>query len=66
MSTLKSAATSLLLIGLGTGCSSTKPQIAEQSLLSSPGVQTSHEDPVPMWDIERRRLGQNRYRIDLL
>ena len=65
MKPLKNTATSLILIAVGTGCSTTRPQIADQPLPHSPGVQTSHEAPAPMWGIERRKLGQNRYRIDL-
>jgi hypothetical protein len=65
MNTLKSAAISLSLIALGPGCSTTQSSIANQPLLLSPCAQTPHEAPVLMWGIECKKLGQNRYRIDL-
>ena len=82
MNTVKTAAASLVLIALGSGCSTTEPLIADRSVMVSPGLQFSHQalagaaiaaaivwyvtDPLaPTWGIERRKLGQDRYRVDL-
>ena len=82
MNTLKSAATSLILIALASGCSTTSPLIADKSVLVSPSVELTYEaiagaalagivvwyvaDPMaPTWGIERRKLAEDRYRIDL-
>ncbi len=82
MTTVKSAAASLILIALVSGCSTTSTVIADRSVLLSPGLQLSHQalvgaavvgavvwyvvDPLaPTWGIERRKLTQDRYRIDL-
>jgi hypothetical protein len=54
---LKSVAAGLILSILGSGCAMTKPSSADNSLLLSPGVRT--------WGIESRKLGEDRYRIDL-
>ena len=43
MTNQKIAATSLLLIALSTGCSTTEPLIADKSLLISPSVEISYE-----------------------
>ena len=82
MKPLKNAAASLILIALGSGCSTTSPLIADKSLLLSPSVELTYEamagaalagavvwyvaDPLaPTWGIERRKLAEDRYRIDL-
>ena len=43
MNTLKSAAASLILIALGSGCSTTSPLIADKSRLLSPSVELTYE-----------------------
>ena len=43
MNALKSAAASLILIALGSGCSTTSPLIADKSRLLSPSVELTYE-----------------------
>ena len=82
MNVLKSPAACLILIAVGSGCSTTEPLIADKSLLISPSVEITYEalagvalaaiavwyfaDPMaPTWGVARRKLAEDRYRIDL-